>query len=269
MIKLLGQLLVWSFLGVGAISAATAYLVSVDAITNADVAPLPATPDKDADPDADPDEEFALTLAAPTGKVVGSDGEFQPIAEKGDPVDQGLLDKLREEEVKQIRVKEFSFARWQGKWWFILSLVGLLAGALLTRWGARPAKASGQKADVGQSPDQIVDALQREVDRLRAELPKQKDRQVQLDMIVQRVGELQKTHMVALVEARDVLLARLGLGGYAVLMDNFAAAERQLNRAWSAAVDAAYEEAVLCLDESTGLIQNTRAALAVPIAEPV
>ena len=53
--------------------------------------------------------------------------------------------------------------------------------------------------------------------------------------------------MTEFVEARSPLIAQLGLAGFAEVMDRWAAAERQINRAWSAAADGVYEEVVDCL----------------------
>jgi hypothetical protein len=85
--------------------------------------------------------------------------------------------------------------------------------------------------------------------------------QARLALILERIGTLQKTHMPAFVEARPLLVARLGLGGYAELMDRYAAAERQINRAWSAAADGVPEEAVSCLDQAAGLLDEAAARL--------
>ena len=52
-------------------------------------------------------------------------------------------------------MKEFDIRRWRGKWWFGLSLLGLLAGALLTRRVARPERDFAEKADPGQTPEEL------------------------------------------------------------------------------------------------------------------
>ena len=49
----------------------------------------------------------------------------------------------------------------------------------------------------------------------------------------------------------------MGLGGYAELMDGFAAMERQLNRAWSAAADRHLPEALLCLRAAQPMVVET------------
>jgi hypothetical protein len=236
----------WGALATGVMSATNIYVVSLD------------LPD---------DQLVGLTLAAPAGEPAASPDGARPPGVKDEPLSAELLAELRASEVRNVRVKEFRCGRWRGRWWFGLSLVGLLIGAVLTRVGGRPQRAADAPTDAPDNPAQVLDTLIREVKGLRGELPKIGGRDAQLDAIVQRVGQLQKTHLVALVDARELLVARLGLAGYAVLMDHFAAAERQLNRAWSAAVDRAWEEAVACLDEAAALLKATREGLPPPTAE--
>ena len=52
-----------------------------------------------------------------------------------------------------------------------------------------------------------------------------------------RLDGIQATHLAAFVEARPELIGRYGIAGFARIMDSFAAGERTLNRAWSAAAD--------------------------------
>ena len=234
--KTIGQLLVWVSLAVGALAAATAYLASLEL----------------------PDETLLdLTLAAPAGKVLGAEGKARPVAEKDQTLTPDLLAQLRAAGVRNVRVKQASLGRWRGKWFFLLSLAGLLTGGFLTRRAAVPRMAGKTDADPAGTPQFAIEAIGTTIEQLRVELPRMPDRSAQLDAIVDRVGQLQKTHMVDFVDARPVLVATLGLAGYAALMDSFASAERQINRAWSAAVDGVYEEAADCLDEASLLVAET------------
>ena len=238
--KTIGQLLVWVSLAVGALAAATGYLASLD----------------------ETDKQLLdLTLAAPAGKIENPDGKSQPIANKDDTVSAELLAELRSAGVENVRVKEFSLRRWRGKWFFLLSLAGLLAGGLITRFAAAPQRAAETDTDRTDTPERAIEALQATLEQLRADLPGMSDASARLDAIVDRIGQLQKTHMVTFVDARPTLVAMLGLSGYAGLMDSYAAAEREINRAWSAAVDKAYEEATACLDRAVTLIESTRQIL--------
>jgi hypothetical protein len=78
-----------------------------------------------------------------------------------------------------------------------------------------------------------------------------------LKLILALLTEAQRTHLAAFVEARPLLIARHGLVGFAEIMDRFAACERQVNRAWSAAADNVYEESVECLDLGAELLEET------------
>lgn len=72
-----------------------------------------------------------------------------------------------------------------------------------------------------------------------------------------RLGGLQRGELMDFVASRERLVAQLGLGGYAALMDQFSAAERQINRAWSAAADGVQEEAISCLALAEELVGAT------------
>jgi hypothetical protein len=77
-----------------------------------------------------------------------------------------------------------------------------------------------------------------------------------MERIVERAERITAEHVPPFIEARPQLVSRLGLAGYAQLMDRFAAGERQLNRAWSAAADGYEEEAVACLDNAAVLFEE-------------
>ncbi len=46
-------------------------------------------------------------------------------------------------------------------------------------------------------------------------------------MIAERLGEAQKTHIDAFVQGRAAIQGRLGLAGFAWVMDRFSTGERQ------------------------------------------
>ena len=238
--KLLGLLMVWGALAAGALAAATGYLAALD---------------------ADDQRLLGLTLAAPAGLVQQPDETFEPIAEKDQQLSQRLLLQLREAGVRNIRVKEFDFRRWRGRWYFAASLVVLLLGGRLTRRSSKAKVIAESESGRVASPEQTLQSIAEALEQLRSELPGMADPQTQMELIVQRVDELQKTQMTAFVDAREVIVASLGLAGYAGLMDAYAVAERQINRAWSAAADLAYEEAFVCLEEASTLIGEARRKL--------
>ena len=63
--------------------------------------------------------------------------------------------------------------------------------------------------------------------------------------------------MPAFAAGRAELINRMGLAAYAQLMDRFAATERQINRAWSAAADGVEAEVNDCLATAAILLEET------------
>jgi hypothetical protein len=230
--KVLGHVLVWSSLVLGAGAAVTAYLPTLDAVGQS----LPP-----------------LTLNAPAGQ--SPDDPAQPlVAPGGSPVvlTSGVVERLRAGGVKRVRVKEFAFHRWDGKYWFLLALAGLLYGAVVWRRSSRQEWAT-RETDAGeQSPtDLLLRAALADVEHLvdLAHAPNGTNaaQPEPLSAIVQGIQRLQRTHFDAFVRQAPALMRQIGLAHYVQLMDRFAAAERLLNRAWSAAVDQVADETYECL----------------------
>jgi len=234
--RILGHLLIWGSLALGAASASTAYLVSLDA----------------------PDGQLVgLKLAAPAGKVEQADGTEAALAEPDSELTARLVDELRAAGVQNARVKEFAWTRWRGKWFFLASLLGLVAGAVLVRRSDGSAMDAIENGGPERSPRWTLEVIHSTVERLRAEVPAAPGEWSAMIAVIDQLGELQKIHVPDLVNARARLVASLGISGYAVLMDNFAAAERQVNRAWSAAVDGQHDEVLGCLEEASTLLEET------------
>ena len=238
--KLAALLLITVSLVVGVVGAVTAYLPPLSLPDEALVTDPP------------------LTLNAPAGE---RDGE--PIAPGGAALTPEVLAELRAAEVKRVRVREFSLARWPEWWLFVLGCVGLGVGAVIVRRENRRAMAAAGAArgGAGAGPEEALATLKREIERLRAELPGMGSEGERLAAIVERVGEQQRTTIPAFIAARPVLVSRLGLAGFARLMDSFAAAERQINRAWSAAADEVEAEAVASLERAVGLLGEAEGRL--------
>jgi hypothetical protein len=198
-----------------------------------------------------------LTLGAPAGKRT-VEGKDEPIGKPDDPLTPELLAELRATEQRRVRVKEFSFARWSEWWIFALGCAGMLGGAMLIRReNARlvVVGAEGQNAP-GQSAESALRSLHDAVSDLRRELSGTTSPDARLQLVVDRAERMTSEHVPPFLAARPALVGRLGLAGYAQLMDRFAAAERQLNRAWSAAADGYEEEAVECLENASVLLEE-------------
>jgi hypothetical protein len=241
--KLLGQFVLWLSLAAGALSAATAYLASLD------------LPDR---------ELVGLTLVAPAGQQRQPDGTSRPIAAPKSELTPELLAELRHAGVKTVRVQHFSLQRWRGKWAFLAACAGLLLGGALIRAGARMQLALPAGVHVAgprASPEESLQAIDTALQELRSRISQLPNARQQLAAILETVGQLQRTSMEAFIEARGTLTARLGLRRYAELMDSYAAAERQLHRAWSAAADEVLHESLTSLDRAAALVHETRQRL--------
>ena len=278
MMKLIGNLLLVICVTLGALTAATSYLVRTSA-------PDSVFEAGEADGEAryltlasgagaierTPEDEAALRAQYEAGAISAEAlqrrlGARDPVVAAGEPLNAENLVKLRDAEVTYVRVKEFSFARWPFWWLFLIAAAFLGVGSLLVRAGlkkeiaeAAAARASG--ASNAASPEQAMASIRQIVAGLLRDLPGMSDDTARNEAIVERIGEAQVSHVPNFVEARVNLVGRLGLAGYAALMDRFAGAERQINRAWSAAADGVYDEAIVCLERSEPLWAEAEAKL--------
>lgn len=236
--KWIATLLLAASLTLGVVSATTAYL------------PRLSLPD---------DRLLGLTLNAPAGRTTTTEAAAAPIARDGETLSVELLTKLRAAGVERVRVKEFALGRWSHSGWFLLAMAGLGGGAWLMRVAShREVEAANGAASAGRhlTPAQAARRIHEIVAEVKAQLPGLPDDPARLRLIMDRFGEIQAELVPAVADGRQVLIAQAGLGAYAAFMDAFAAAERQINRAWSAAADGVYAEAVVCVDLAADLARR-------------
>jgi hypothetical protein len=247
--RFLGALIIAVSLVIGVVGAITAYLVP---LTLADHSLL------------------GLELNAPAGVDPADPSGRTPLARPGQVVTPELLEALRDQDppVVRIHVKEFSMRRWTGWPLFLLGSVGLIGGAIFLRRsdGSAMLLQTGPVGDAAagidrpEGPEASFNPILGGVQKLRRELPTLPP-EGKLHAVMEILGEVQRTHVPRFVAARPPLTARLGLAGYAQLMDSFAAAERQINRAWSAAADGVLEEALDRVERAHALLEEAAAKL--------
>ena len=206
-----------------------------------------------------------LTLAAPAGRDPAAPD--QPAIAPGDAAQPvrltpEVVERLKALEVERVRVKEFSLARWDQAWIFGLAMVGLVAGGVMIRRETKvrligPAAAA---TDGTSSPHDALDLTHRDIEALLREIPDAPERE-RPDTILRRIDAIQAAHLGPFVAARSALMARYGVAGFARLMDPFAAGERRLNRAWSAAADRVLPEAIASLEQALAAFDAARARL--------
>jgi hypothetical protein len=253
--KWIGQILIFASLTAGALSAASAYHAWLD------------------QPD---DQLVGLTLNDAAGVKINAKGEFVPRFTKGHVLTADDLEQLRRLQptaggkrvsITAVRVKEFSFARWQYKWGltiFIVSMIGMVAGSLLTRRAARLRRpAIDEEAEEAESlgPGAALKAIAEQLVRLQETLAKEKAPHVQEQAVIEQVGRWQQNEIPEFVDAHPELNERYGVVRAAEVMERFAVAERSLNRAWSAASDGDADEAAEALEDARLILEEARARL--------
>lgn len=218
--KLLASLLIWVSLGFGVIATAAIYFSD---ITNATADDFLTTNDAG--------ETVPLESKAAVGPEIAKDGETAPAFPTGTPLTAENLQAMRDAGVTRVKVLDFSWSRWTHKWQFVAAVLGLIAGAVLTKIAnKRDLKSAADATPVEETPAFALAAARDETNALVQNLPDLSSDKARLHAIVERLGELQQTHLAAYPAARDRLIADHGLGGYAQRMDAFAAADRRINR---------------------------------------
>lgn len=262
--KLIASLLVTVGLILGSISAATAYLKPVEGAPLDKFARDGGFVELNAPAGAIPKSEQALAdlrASYEAGLISAEQYVAQreasaPVGARNAELTPELVGTLQSADVRYARVKEFSFFDWPHWWLFTASAGVLLLGSLMLRAAGKAAVAAATASEKHETetPQYALRQVDEAIRSLRAELPSMSGEKQKLRAIVDRIGEAQRTHLASFVEARPLLIGKLGLGGFAELMDRFAAAERQINRAWSAAADNHLEEAEICLDRAAELM---------------
>ncbi len=238
--KLIGSLIVMVSIVLGVVGAVTAYL------------PKLSLPD---------DRLVGLTLNAPAGKDSSDPTGTKPIAAAGAELTVPLLVQLRADGVTRVRVREFALGRWSEIWVFSLGVTGLLVGGMMLRMAAGRGR-TGLGAVAGIEEARVaLQAIAAAVDRLRSERPSLASDIARDAAVLEQIGHVQKVQVPIFLSSRPVLTAVGGIGGYARVMDRFAAAERQINRSWSAAADSATDESAACLEKAAELLAATRERL--------
>jgi len=236
--KLIASIILTIALSLGTLAAATAYTVSLET----------------------PDEQLVgKTLKFGAGATADDD----PIINPGTILTEGDLVTLLEAGVKHVHVKEFKFGLWRHSWVFGLSMVGLVGGAMMLRVDAkkRLIAADNDPHGTSLSPNAAISQARAAIDELRADLPAMPTDHDRLEAILARLDDVQRVQIAAFIGAREKLVGRFGLAGYARVMDRFAASERQVNRAWSAAADHELYESMVCLDRASELFADVEPML--------
>jgi len=288
--KLIGNLLMTVTLLVGLLAAATSYLAPVDQPADAWTDYINTSGDTEYIHSNNPagaqrasEADIAdLRSRYESGEItaqqfLAASEELKPVLDGDAQVTPDALAALRANElttngdtreVKYVNVKRFSLFGWPYWWAFALSAVGLFAGSMMVRTATKREIAAHAAEDGAgatkprKSPLETLAEIRMAIDKLRADLAGGGTDRERTHLIVDRIGALQKVQLADFVDARPMLIGKMGLGKYAELMDRFAAAERQINRSWSIAADGFYEESAECLENAAHLLVETQEKMA-------
>lgn len=221
-------------------------------------------------PIAAPDAVLAgLTLNDSAGAELDRAGKIVPVAKRGQTLDAATIETLRANSAgvpghiapwQFVRVKEFSFGRWPGRWVALLGTALLFVGAILAR---------RQRAAIAEIPDDgsVLPITSESLGRLVARIDELRHHAEQpggapSKLVCDGIDELQKGWITPLLRGQTALVVRNGLGSAAEPLASFAGVERYLYRAWSAAADGYPMEAASSLAVAAELGVATQKKLA-------
>ena len=181
----------------------------------------------------EPEYEIAEAVTVEVPVVLG-EGKF---------LDAAAVAQLEAAGVAEVEVaitRDFSFGGWEHRWLFLLGILAMVGGVGLKRSGGVAAVVTSETGGrVG--PDELRSMLQTFEDAVR-ELGARADT-MECDDIHTALDPLFLQYGQPFVEHRGVIQGAYGGAAFAHVLSPFSAAERRLNRAWSAAVDGYPKEA--------------------------
>ena len=129
-----------------------------------------------------------------------------------------------------------------------------IVGVVLLRISARATAGQGAKVQAELS------AMRESLATLRAALKDTLEQRAGVYRIKGVIDAAFAPELACFADAREAMIPAFGLQGYADVMTRFAAAERMINRAWSASADGYVDEVWLCLERADGLLDEAHAA---------
>lgn len=152
------------------------------------------------------------------------------------------------------------WATWQTiNWqWYGVAFAVCLVGVVLIRIHKRQSggKTEATSASLGEIR-QALERLVRNLERLQQDL----DRLAPSE-ITQFIDEELTEDFRTFADGRESMIAEYGLQKFADVMSLFAAGERAVNRAWSAAADGYVDEAETCIERGLAMLRKAQEELA-------
>ncbi|MAF66767.1 MAG: hypothetical protein CMJ84_14050 [Planctomycetes bacterium] len=181
----------------------------------------------------------------------------------GTYLDEVRLNELAAAGIERVEVKvpgTWNLADWTQRWSFLGAVLATLAGVALLR---RASRADVQATSTGGPAGAVAsENPHTTLERLLTQTETLAERVASLDAAAlhEAVDDLLSGPLYTLIEGREALRARHGVRAAVAFMAPLAGAERQLNRAWSAAVDGAVEESRDCVTRALAPLREARDA---------
>ena len=138
--------------------------------------------------------------------------------------------------------------------WYSISAVVCLSGVVLLHSSRRTATQKSEKS--AADLQEIGQALERAIANTRR-LAKESSKLAPSKIVARIDGELADDLRI-FADGRECMISEHGLKLFADVMSPFAAGERAINRAWSAAADGYIDEASTCLERGLEMLTQAR-----------
>lgn len=141
--------------------------------------------------------------------------------------------------------------------WYLISALVCVLGIVAIRISKR---ADGIKSEQSQAN---YSTLAINIDLVITNLQQLKKSQAEMrpSEMVTFIDDQLADGLREFADAREAIIPQQGLHHYADIMTQFAAGERAINRAWSAAADGYVDEVEICLERANTFFQNARQML--------
>ena len=141
--------------------------------------------------------------------------------------------------------------------WYLAAFVVGVTGVILLRTSVRGTETQSHKLDADlQTMDTSLNQLVSKIESINNEREK-----IGVYDIHQMIDDELMEDLGAFVDARESLIHIYNMQSYADLMNEFAGAERNINRAWSASADGYINEVWICMERARQQMTRARSLL--------
>ena len=141
--------------------------------------------------------------------------------------------------------------------WYLISAATCIAGIVVlfkakSTEGQKSETSESSLAEINTSFDRLIGNIQSLANDVQAIPPSQ---------ITNRIDDQLADDFRIIAEGRESITKEFGLDIFADVMTQFAAGERAINRAWSAAADGYVDEADACINRGLGMLRQAQQIL--------